>query len=188
MSMQSLARRYGVALADVAITRSEEQTVLAELNEWVKMIDESALLAETFKNPTLALADKESALNQLIERSMTSQITANFLRVLLRNQRLPEIKQITERYRLELDSRTNRVSAEISTARPIGEAEKEVLISRLSQLTGKEVRLEHKIDESLIGGIVTRIGSTIYDASVKSQLQQAKDFLLSARVNQIVNL
>lgn len=191
MTIESLARRYAVALADVAVAQGaqgqdmqgEAQTVLDELNEWVKMIDESPLLSEVFKNPTIALADKESVLSQLIERSQVSRITANFLRVLLRNQRLSEIRQITEAYQLELDSRTDRVSAEVLTARPIGETEKEALISRLSQLTGKNVRLEHRIDESLIGGIVARIGSTIYDASVRSQLQQAKDFLVAARVN-----
>ena len=74
----------------------------------------------------------------------------------------------------ELDRRSGIVSAQVTTARPVPEPSQDALRARLAALTGSEVRLQFAVDEELIGGIVTRIGSTVYDGSVRSQLQKKK--------------
>jgi F-type H+-transporting ATPase subunit delta len=96
--------------------------------------------------------------------------TANFLRVLLKNQRLAELPHVNEKLAQILDERSGAVSAQITSARPLPEAVKNALAETLGRVTNKRVRLDFQTDESLLGGIVTRIGSTIYDGSVRNQL------------------
>ena len=87
---------------------------------------------------------------------------------------LADLAEINRQFAQELDRRTGVVTAEVTTARPVPEAEREALRARLGQLTGRSVRLQFAMDEDLIGGVVTRIGSTVYDGSVRTQLEQLK--------------
>jgi F-type H+-transporting ATPase subunit delta len=116
-------------------------------------------------------------LTTLIARTRVRPMTANFLQVLLRNQRLAELSEVNKRFAKVLDERAGVVSAEVSTSRPVPPATQEALREKLTKLTGKQVRLSFHTDEELIGGMVTRIGSTIYDGSVRSQLQRVKESL-----------
>jgi F-type H+-transporting ATPase subunit delta len=114
----------------------------------------------------------------LLARLGLRQTTANFLRLLLDNSRLQDLDQMMNALSRELDTRMNIVSAEVTTAREIGQQEKAALQSQLKAVTGKEVRLQFRIDPAIIGGVVTRIGSLIYDGSIKNQLAQMKRRLM----------
>ena len=177
MSSQTVARRYASALADVVIERSETATVPAELFAWGKMISENSALLEAFSNPTVAYEEKRNVLNELIARTKVQPTTANFLRTLLKNQRLAELSQVNAKLAQILDERAGMVSAEVISARPISEDTQALLAQKLSELTGKKPRLTFSTDESLLGGIVTRIGSTIYDGSVSNQLRRLREDL-----------
>ena len=172
MSLQTIARRYAAALADVAIPRGEEQKVKEEVQAWGSMVDENAQLKEVFNNPTVPYEQKRRLLKELITKSGVGVTTAAFLQVLLKNQRLSQIKDIAERYSQILDQRSGIVAAHVTTARPVAEAQKNALREALGQLTGANVRLEFETDETIIGGVVARIGSTIFDGSVETQLQR----------------
>ncbi len=174
MSVQAIARRYATALADVAMARQESREVQDELSAWAAMLQNNAQLAEVFRNPTIPYEQKRRVVNTLIERTRVRQTSANFLQVLLQNHRLAELDEINKSFAQELDRRSGVVSAHVTTARPLLSREQEILRSQLSALTGSKVKIEFTIDEGLIGGIVTRIGSTIYDGSVRSQLQRLK--------------
>jgi F-type H+-transporting ATPase subunit delta len=89
---------------------------------------------------------------------------------LLRNQRLSELAQVNSKLAQVLDERAGVVSAEVVSARPVADVARAALEEKLKQVTGKKVRLNFGTDESLLGGIVTRIGSTVYDGSVRNQL------------------
>ncbi len=177
MSSQTVARRYASALADVVIERGEEKEVQAELATWARMISENRSLLEAFSNPTIAYEQKGKVLNELITRSKVRSTTANFLRILLKNQRLAELPQVNSRLAQVLDERAGVVSARIVSARPVSEKNKALLEDRLAGLTGKKPKLSFEIDESLLGGVVTRIGSTIYDGSVRNQLRRLREEL-----------
>src|SRR5215213_3992290 len=97
------------------------------------------------------------------------------MHVLLHNHSLTDLGEITKRFAQVLDERSVVVSAQVTTARAVAPASQEALRSKLAALTGQSVRLSFTTDESLIGGIVTRIGSTIYDGSVRNQLQRVKE-------------
>jgi F-type H+-transporting ATPase subunit delta len=177
LSSQTVARRYASALADVAIERGEEHQVQTELAAWEKMISENSALLEAFSNPTVAYEQKGNVLNELIARTKVRPTTANFLRTLLRNQRLAELPHVNANLAEALDKRAGVVSAEITSARPVAEDTKTLLAEKLGLMTGKKSRLTFDTDESLLGGIVTRIGSTIYDGSVRNQLQRLREEL-----------
>ena len=172
MSLQTVARRYATALADVAISRREEREVQAEIDLWATMIEENPQLREIFSNPTIPYDQKRGVLLELISRSRVRETTASFLQVLLKNQRLDQLKDVAERYRQLLDERSGVVAASVTTARPIPDEQQNALREALANVTGKTVRLDFQTDEAIIGGVVARIGSTIFDGSVHSQLQR----------------
>lgn len=172
-----MARRYATALADVVAERGEAREVQEELSEWASMMQTNAQLMEVFSNPTIPYEQKRQVLNTLVGRTRVRPTTANFLNVLLQNQRLAELGEINRRFTQVLDERAGVVSAQVTTAHPVPQASQQALRERLASMTGKDVRLSFTTDEELIGGIVTRIGSTIYDGSVRSQLQQFKERL-----------
>jgi F-type H+-transporting ATPase subunit delta len=170
LSSQTVARRYASALADVLLAKNEVAEVRDELVTWEKMILSNPPLLEAMTNPTVGYEQKFKILNELIARTKVRQTTANFLRVLLRNQRIGELPQVNEKLAHILDERSGAVSAQVISARPLPETIKVALEETLRQVTKKKVRLNFQTDESLLGGIVTRIGSTIYDGSVRNQL------------------
>lgn len=172
MSSQTVARRYAAALADVTIARGEAAEVQAELAAWEQMMLTNASLLEAFSNPTVAYEQKGKVLNELISRTRVKPTTANFLRLLLKNQRLAELPQVNAKLAQVLDERAGVISAQVTSARPVSDATRVSLEEKLGSLTGKKVRLTFGTDESLLGGIVTRMGSTIYDGSVRDQLRR----------------
>ena len=172
MSLQTVARRYAQALADVVIERREEREVQNEIQSWASMIDGNPQLKEVFANPTVAYEQKQTVLEELISRTRVTGTTASFLRVLLRNQRLAQLPEIAARFSQVLDERGGVVAAEITTARPIPEELKKTLHETLASATGRTVRLTFATDENIIGGFVARIGSTIFDGSVDNRLER----------------
>ena len=175
MSVQTVARRYASALADVVLERGEAREVQEELLAWEKMFQASPMLQEVFRNPTIALDKKRAVLNKLIERAKPRTTTANFLKVLLQNQRITDLGEINKKFAELLDERAGMVAAIVTTARSVPENAQQKLQAKLLSLTGKKVRINFMTDPELIGGLVTRIGSTVYDGSVRNHLQLIKE-------------
>ena len=157
--------------------RGNERIIQEELIGWELMIDSSSQLRLVFANPTISQDQKRNVLEELIARTKVDQITANFLRLLVKNQRLEALKEINKRFSEVLDLRSGVVAAHVTTARPVSDITKETLKEKLARFTNKQVRLNFTVDESLIGGIVTRIGSTVYDGSIKTQLERMEHLL-----------
>lgn len=179
MSVETIARRYASALADVVIKTGETETVKSELKGWEGLIKSNANLQDAFGNPAIPQAAKERVLEELLKRSTPSKTTSNFLRILLKNDRLMGLDEINERFASVIEERSGVVSASVTSARELPDGERAELRSNLERLTGKRVNINFNIDEKLIGGVVTRIGSTVYDGSVKTQLQNLKEQLIS---------
>ena len=172
MSLQTIARRYATALAEVAVERKEETIVQSEIDSWASLIEDNSLLREVFSNPTIPYDQKQSVLEELIRRTRVNDTTGSFLRVLLKNQRLAQLKYVAERFGQVLDDRRGVVAAKVTTARPLSEDLKAQLMKTMSSVAGRNVRLSFTTDEAIIGGVVTQIGSTIYDGSVQGQLER----------------
>jgi F-type H+-transporting ATPase subunit delta len=174
LSSQALARRYAVALADVVLSRGEAQEVREELAAWDTLVRSNAQLLQAFRHPAITYEQKQSVLEELIGRTRPRPTTANFLKVLLKNGRLSELSEVSTQFAQELDRRSGVVTAQVTTARPLSADAQDALHARLGQLTGSKVRLQFEVNDELIGGVVTRIGSTLYDGSVRGRLEQIK--------------
>jgi F-type H+-transporting ATPase subunit delta len=135
-------------------------------------------LLEAFRNPAIAHLSKEKVLESLLEKAKPSKTTANFLRILLRNGRLTELGYINERFEAVLAERRGEVTAEVVSARPLGESQRSEIKTNLEKLTGKKVKLNFETNENIIGGVVASVGSTIYDGSVKTQLENLKQQMI----------
>jgi F-type H+-transporting ATPase subunit delta len=170
-----IARRYAEALADAAEAQNMLAQTAEELHAFATMVAESRELYDVLASPAIGPQDKSAVLEALIGRAKPTTIVANFLRVLLRNMRIHHIDAVDRAFADEVDRRTGVVMAEVTTARPLTDGERGVLSSRLAAMTGKKVKLTFATDDALIGGVVTRIGSRIYDGSVRSRLDRIKE-------------
>ena len=179
MSVTTIANRYARALADVIVGHGETNEVVKELMDFERMMDEHSQLRDVFASPVIATERKRAVLDELLARISPRQTTANFLRLLLNNSRLQDLDQMLLALSRELDARMNIVSAEITTAREISQKEKAALQRQLKSGTGKEVRVRFQTDPAIIGGLVTRIGSVVYDGSIRNQLAQMKRRLMN---------
>jgi F-type H+-transporting ATPase subunit delta len=179
MTGATIANRYARALADVIVERRETAEVVKELIDFGRMMSEHPQLRDVFASPVLGAERKRAVLDELLARIDLRQVTANFLRLLLENSRLHDLDQMLNALSRELDARTNIVSAEVTTAREIGQQERAALQSQLKAATGKEVRMQFRTDPAIIGGVITRIGSLVYDGSIKNQLAQMKRKLMN---------
>jgi F-type H+-transporting ATPase subunit delta len=177
LSLQTVARRYATALADVVVPQDEQRAIHDELIAWELMIQSNPQLQEVFTNPTIPYDQKRAVLRELVTRTEIRPLSANFLQTLLKNQRLTALSEINKRLAQLLDERAGVVAAYVTTARPIAEETKRSLSEKLETLTGKRVRLSFVTDDELIGGMVTRVGSTIYDGSIRSQLKRLEQVL-----------
>lgn len=180
MSVETIARRYGTALADVVLKTGETETVKSELKTWETMMLSNVDLQSAFRNPSIAHLDKEKVLDGLIAKTKPSKTTANFLRVLLKNSRITEIREINDFFSAVLEERSGHVAAYVTSARELSDPQRNELKTNLEKLTGKQVQLNFEIDQNIIGGVVTRVGSTIYDSSVKTQLENLKEELIGS--------
>jgi F-type H+-transporting ATPase subunit delta len=179
MSNETVARRYATALADVVVTSGEAETVKTELGMFAQLVLGNDNLGSAMSNPTIAHASKDKVLAELIKRTKPTKTTANFLRVLLENGRLTELGPINERFAAVLEERSGIVPAEVISARELPDAERTEFEKTLERLTGKDMRITFVVDPNIIGGVVTRIGSNVYDGSVKTKLENLREQLVN---------
>lgn len=179
MSVETIARRYSSALADVVIKSGETDMVKSELRSWEMLFTANVQLAEVFSNPAVPYANKKGILDQIIAKVRSGQTTGNFLRVLLQNNRLVDLNAIIKRFEAELEERSGNAVAKVTAARELTDGEKAELIASLARSTGKNVKPEYIVDQNIIGGIITQIGSTIYDGSVRTQLENLREELVN---------
>ncbi len=179
MSVETIARRYASALADVVMKNGLAETVKAELKIWQQMIEENADLHAVMGNPAITHGHKTRVLETLITKAGPNVTTSNFLRVLLQNGRLTDLAAINEKFETVLEERSGSVVAKVTAARDLSESERAALKANLEKLTGRKVRPAYVIDSSIIGGVVTQIGSTVYDASVRTQLENLREELVN---------
>jgi F-type H+-transporting ATPase subunit delta len=177
MSVLTVSRRYAEAMVDVAISRNEVESIDNELRVFGEMVKSSRELHDLFASPIVSPADKLSVLDALISRLNIGQMTANLLRAMLKHYRLHYAPEVYEQFRRKMNERRGLIVAEVASPIEVGAAEQASLGRTIEQMTGKQVEFKFNTDPSLIGGVVTRIGSVVYDGSVRTQLQTIKERL-----------
>lgn len=171
MSIFSL--RYARALADVAMSdRLDPNVVDGQLREFLSTYQGSRELREVFANPSIPVDSKLKVLAAITARMDMLKQVRNFLSVLVKNERMQSVTTIVEEFRGEIDFRLNIGQAEITTVRELTAEERSRVEAKAEALAGSRVRATYKQDSSLLGGIVLRIGDTIYDGSVRGSLEK----------------
>jgi F-type H+-transporting ATPase subunit delta len=181
--MAAVDLRYARAFAAVVSEQKlDVSAVQGQLNDFAATLEGSADLREVLEDPSIPEHQKLRVLDAIAERLGMAQATRNFLAVITHHQRLHELPQILEAYLALADEATGIAEAEIVTARPLDDNNRHLLEQQVAKLAGgQHVRATYREDASLLGGAVVRIGSTVYDGSVRGQLQQLKQRLVAAR-------
>lgn len=174
----SLAKRYAKALADVAAASGELEPVARELAECADLLRAQRELRQFFANPSILKRNKLAAFGEIAGRMGLRTLTATFLRVVLEAGRLGALDGILRAYEGLVDERLNRVRAQVTAAVALDPATEQQLRQRLRERLGREVVLEVREDPALLGGIVTRVGSVVYDGSLRAQLARLRQELV----------
>jgi F-type H+-transporting ATPase subunit delta len=177
MSAHTSANRYARALLDVAIDQSGPERVEQDLTSFAALLDAHANLRRVLANSTIPLSGKLGLVGALASRTKVSAPVANLLRLLAERNRLALFPEVCEAYRRRLMEHQRVIEAEITTAAPLEAGRVDALAERLTAATGRRVTMTARIDATLIGGVVTRVNSTVYDGSVATQLAKIKTSL-----------
>ena len=173
--MASVAGSYSRAFADVVMhDRLDADRSVAELRAIASLLNESIALRRVWENPAVPEEQKHKLLDVIAQRDGVSKQVRNLIAILIDHRRLHFLERIIEQLEKELDARRGFAEAQIFSARSLSDAEKRQFEVQVGKLTGKKVRARYGQDTSLLGGAVVRIGSTIYDGSVKGQLERIR--------------
>jgi F-type H+-transporting ATPase subunit delta len=177
--MKALAERYAAALADVALERNAAPQVKTELTAFAGVMTESPELRQLLANPAVARSGKHAVIEKLAEMLGVSRTMRNFMLLLVDHRRATLLPEIESAYQALLDAKLGLTRAEISSGAELPDAEREDLIRALERMTGGTVEAHYRVDPALVGGARVRIGSTIYDGSVRAQLDRLRSRLAS---------
>jgi F-type H+-transporting ATPase subunit delta len=178
--MAAFVSRYANAFADV-VTAAKLDTVAVDqkLTDFLATWTGSPELRNFFENPAIAVNEKVAILDKLNAKIGMQKELRNLIAVLISNNRIAQVSEVAESYRRLLQEQMGVHSAEIVTARELDAKEREALLAEVSKLAGGKVEARFKLDASILGGTVVRLGSTVYDGSVRGRLDRLRDSLIA---------
>lgn len=170
-----VASRYGRALADVVVSANiDGATVLSALRQVESLIDGSAELRAALQSPAVSPARKRAVTQRIIAPMGLPDKVNNFVNVLIDHRRIKDLPHIADAFEQLLDERLGYVAADVRSAKELTVTQKSAIETQVSKLAGKKAKLKFSTDPALIGGVVARVGSTVYDGSVRGQLDRLK--------------
>ena len=170
--VSGLAERYAAALFELADERRDLDAVATDLRQLRAMLHDSADLSRLVKSPILSRDEQARAIGALGEHAALSPLVRDFLAVVARNRRLFAVPAMIEGYLAKLAERRGEVTAEIVAAQPLSEPQLATLGEQLRRGAGRRVTVEVRVDPSLLGGLVVKLGSRMVDASLSSKLRR----------------
>jgi F-type H+-transporting ATPase subunit delta len=178
--MAVFVARYARAFADVVTAEKLDTAALdRQMDDFLATWDASAELRELFANPAVAVPQKIAVLDKMNAKLKLQKELRNLLAVLIKNDRIGEVKDVAAAYRVEMQERRGIRPVEIVTARELDEKDRAGLVDGVSKLAGAQIQASFKLDKSILGGTVVRIGSTVYDGSVRGRLERLKEVLVA---------
>jgi len=175
--MSVAANRYARALIDVLPPAKAEEGYeqLVNLNQ---LLDKEVEARKLFENPTVPVDRRKLLLKEIADGLGFSVHIRNFINLLIERNRLPLLDEIIRAYQKFLDERLGIVRASVTAALPLDDGQRRELTAKLEKVTGKRVRMDVSVDRSLLGGVVARVGSTIYDGTLLQQLKSVRERLV----------
>ncbi len=178
---QTVALRYAKALFDLADNAKQTEAIAAELNALNAALqsDEGQLFG-ALCNPVFTISERQAVIGLIFDKLKTGGLTSNLVRLLLDKGRIANLPAIASAYQAQADVRAGRINVTIETAEPLSAQLEGEIRATLEDVTKKSVILNTTINPELIGGMVVRVGSKVYDASIRNKLDRLKQHLLSS--------
>lgn len=170
--------RYARALIDVTERDSDPDRVAADLDAYVRLLEDQPELARVLQHPVIPASRKADVLRAVAQQAGFTPLVAKLLTTFAERERLAIVPGLAKTYQAKLLERRNIVSADVTTAVPLPADRTDALAKRLGEVTGKQVRVSTRVDPSIIGGVVARVGSTVFDGSVTNQLARMRQKLV----------
>jgi len=178
--MAAFVSRYAQAFLDVVTAAGLDTAAIdRQLNDFLGTWDGSAELRDLFANPAVAAVQKVGILDKLNAKLGLQKELRNLLAVLINNDRIGQVHEVVAAYRAALQDRLGIRQAEIVTARELSEQERATLLESVGKLAGARVEASFKLDKTILGGTVVRIGSTVFDGSVRGRLERLREALVA---------
>ena len=174
----SLARRYARAVIELGTAHDNLDLLGNELRALAGAMKQSPELMSSLTNPAIRRADRRRVIDALLQRALASLHTRNLIYILLDGERLASLPSISREVDAMIEARSGKISAEVTSARPLDAAELKQITAALAQLSGKQVTVTRREDPSLLGGVVAKLGDTVYDGSLRTQLRNLRDELI----------
>ncbi len=177
MITSEIAKRYAQALFDIAAEENNYAQYDKDLKLFSAILRDNASLGEFFANPVFDRDEKKAVLGEILAKTDISQTTANFLKLLAEKGRIGLIGEIQAYFEELMDGVMKKARVLVRSAFPVKDDLQARLKSTLEKMTGKDVEMVIEEDRSLLGGIVIKVGDTVYDGSVKAQLNTIRELL-----------
>jgi len=179
MIVGSIARRYARALLEIGVAAKNLEALGRELESVAGTLAKSDELRVALENPVFPLSQRRAVLDEVLKRLAISQVMRNFLMLVLDRGRIAEVGAIAREFRALVDEQAGRVRAVLTSARPLWPLVEKRIKSALEAKTGKIVLVEKREDPTLLGGVVAQIGDLVFDGSLRTQLANVRQQLLS---------
>jgi len=178
--MAAFVARYAQAFLEVVTAAKLDAAAIdAQLADFLATWNGSGELREFFVNPAFPAVQKVEFLDMLNKKLGLFKELRNLLAVLISNDRIGSVDEVAAAYRKLLQEQSGIRQAEIVTARELGAEEREALVAEVAKLAGAKINASFKLDAAILGGTVVRIGSTVYDGSVRGRLDRLKEALVA---------
>jgi F-type H+-transporting ATPase subunit delta len=180
--VSGMAGRYASALFELALEEKALDSVKADLEKFDAMLAESPDLERLVRSPVFSADDKLKALSAILDKAGIKGLAANFLRVLTTNRRLFAVSDVVRGYRALVARHRGEVTAQVTVAEKLSDKNLAALKDALkSKTAGKDIDLDVKIDPSIIGGLIVKVGSQMVDSSLRTKLNSIKLAMKEAR-------
>lgn len=170
MASQSLAKRYAKALSELASDEDSLQEVADGLSRIISALNISSELKGALLNPIFPMPQRVGTLKEISDYLKLNDVTERFLFVLLQNKRFDHIQMVGKIFKRLVDRKLNRIQIDVSSAHPVDKKISKNLEKAFETLTNREASVHYQIDPKLIGGLVFKIGSLVFDSSIANQL------------------
>jgi F-type H+-transporting ATPase subunit delta len=178
--VEGVAGRYASALFELASESSNVADVESDLGKFQALLDESPDLVRLVRSPVIAANDQSRAIGVILDKAGIGGLAANFLKLVTSNRRLFVVQDIIKAYRALSAKARGEVSAEVTSALALNSEQIAALKETLKASVGKDVTLQSRVDASLLGGLIVKLGSRMIDSSLKTKLQNMKVALSEA--------
>ena len=178
--MAAFVSRYASAFQDVVVSaKLDAKAIDQQFSDFLATWNGSSELREFFGNPAIPALQKVGILDAMNEKLKLQKELRNLIAILINNGRIGQVSEVAAAWRALLQQQSGVKPAEIVTARELGANERDALVAEISKLADAQISATYKIDPSILGGTVVRIGSTVYDGSVRGRLERLKETLMA---------